>query len=102
MDKQALTELMTKLHGYNIKRYAIEHHMILSDVCSFLNEAQSVDNLLRSQVYCMELVNENPNIEETMILVAKDPEKVATHSCDDWVVLIGDRKTYQHLMQVKR
>ena len=93
---------MTKLHVYNTERYAAEHHMILSDVHSFLNKAKSGNDFLPSQVYYMELVDENPDTEGTMILVAEELlEKFSTPSCDDWVVLVGDGKSYQHLMQVK-
>ena len=47
----------------------------------------------------MELVDENPDTNETMMLVAEDLlEKIDSQSS---VLLVGDGKTYQHLMHIK-
>ena len=56
-----------------------------------------------SQVYYMELVDENPDSDETMSLIAEELlDKFGSETQDGWVVLVGDGKTYQHLMNIKQ
>ena len=51
----------------------------------------------------MELVDKNPNSDETMSQIAEELlDKFGSESEDGWVVLVGDGKTYQHLMNIKR
>ena len=55
-----------------------------------------------STVYYMELLNENPDCDETMSLVAEDLLNKFDSIQDGWVVLVGDGKTYKHLMNIKK
>ena len=51
----------------------------------------------------MELVDENPDSDETMAQIGEDLlERFSTGAQQGWVVLVGDGKTYEHLMNVKR
>lgn len=51
----------------------------------------------------MELVDENPDSDETMTQIAEDLlDRFSTGTQQGWVVLVGDGKTYEHLMNVKR
>jgi len=58
---------------------------------------------LPSQIYYMELVNKNPDSDETMALIAEDllNNFFNVEGQDGWVVLVGDGKTFQHLMNIK-
>ena len=98
---------MTKLHAFNIHAHAAEHqqdghNIILSEFRSWLHDVQS-NSIVPSCVHYMELTDENPDTDETMMLVAEDLlEKFRTEYYGGWVVLMGDSKTYQHLMEIKR
>lgn len=55
-----------------------------------------------STIYYTELIDENADSEETMTHVAEMViEKVQSDS-QRWIVLVGDGKTYDHLLKVKR
>ena len=57
----------------------------------------------KSIIYYMELVDENPDSADTMRCVSDLLLHTAVSKYqDDYVVLVGDGKTYQHLMQIKQ
>ena len=75
---------------------------ILNDVRQFLE--QSITHEQKpSLIHYMELVDENPDTDETMAQIGEDLlERFSTGAQQGWVVLVGDRKTYEHLMNVKQ
>jgi len=96
----------SKVLMYILQKYVLHQHCdgntILSGMRYFLNNTFPL-KLQVSKVHYMELVNENPDSDKTMSLVAEDIlAKFGSSVQDGWVVLVGDGKTYQHLMTVKR
>ena len=66
-----------------------------------LNTAGSSPN--QSNIYYMDLLDENPDSDETMLLVAeKLLNELQSDYQDGYIVLVGDGKTYEHLMNIKR
>ena len=63
--------------------------------------AQLADND-PSRIYYMELLDENADSEETMAQVAEMLIERVWSDSHNWVILIGDGKTYEHLQRVKR
>jgi len=70
-----------------------------------MNFTQFLDNDAEKQisnVYCMELVDENPESKQTMAQIAEDlTDTFGKGSQQGWVMLVGDGKTYKHLMSIK-
>ena len=75
----------------------------LKELKQFLAVSAANSTPNQSNIYYMDLVDENPDSDETMMLVA---EKLLTELQSDfqhgYVVLVGDGKTYEHLVNIKR
>ena len=100
-------EIHTKLFAYIVQKYTAQHlpentNGILNDVRQFLE--QSITHEQKpSLIHYMELVDENPDCDETMAQIGEDLlERFSTGAQQGWVVLVVDGKTYEHLMNVKR
>ena len=75
----------------------------VSDVRTFLDcDASHLHMDQPSRVHYLELVDENPDSDKTMSLIAEDLLEKFDNVQSGWVVLVGDGKTYQHLMSIKR
>ena len=73
---------------------------MLQDVRHFPYEAKSCDDQ-PFQIHYMELVDENPDSDETMALIADNLlQKFTIELSEASMVLLGDGKTYQHLMNM--
>ena len=55
-----------------------------------------------STIYYMELLDENADSVETMSHVAELVVEKLDLSSQNWFILVGDGKTYEHLQQTKR
>ena len=69
--------LQFKLFSYILQKHIVHHcevnsRGVLSDVRLFLDKAQICDDQQPSKVYYMELIDENPDTDETMSLIAED------------------------------
>ena len=89
---------------YTSQKCSIHQHnktIIMRDIRYFINSSFPIQ-LQASQVHYMKLINENLDSDKTMSLVAEEVlEKFEDKVQDGWVVLVGDGKTYQHLMNIK-
>ena len=65
------------------------------------SEAQLKDNK-SSNIYYMELIDENADSMETMSQVAEMVQQKLIGTAQQQFILVGDGKTYQHLQQSKR
>jgi len=98
--------LQNKVLSYVFQKHVLQHHhptdlvptnATLSEIRVFLND-NSDNNQPTSTVYYMELVDENSDCPETMTLVAEDLLTRFNTVQDGWVIMVGHRKTYKHLM----
>ena len=55
-----------------------------------------------STVYYLDLLDENAGCDETMARVTEMVLEKVSSKYQKWVVLVGDGKTYEHLLKVKR
>ena len=52
-------------------------------------------------IHYLPLVDENPDSEDTLLHISEDLLEKLGSDCQDYVFLVGDGKTYQHLMKIK-
>ena len=94
-----------KLFSYILLKYTNHRHAdsshVLSDIRQFLDN-EDINRTQPSKVHYMKLINENPDSDDAMCLVAEDLLEKFETTQDGWVVLVGDGKTYQHLRSIKQ
>ncbi len=60
------------------------------------------DAVEKSNIYYMEMVDKNPDSSDTMRFVAElFLSTTASNNQEGYIILVGDGKTYQHLMEIK-
>ena len=106
IEKNSLHELT---FSYILQKHILHHHAnlypankSLSEFRLFMEDNNKCGQSQPSTVYYMELLNENPDCTETMSLVAEDLLSKFDGVQDGWVLLVGDGKTYKHLMSIKK
>ena len=100
------TKLEKEVIAYCIQKLALsnlDEAKVLKPLREFLipTPAQLADHD-PSILYYMDLIDENADSEETMSMVCEMVLEQAASASQEWVVLVGDGKTYEHLQRVKR
>ena len=109
-EKKEQDTLQIKLQSYIIQKYISDTYPeinsedgVLSELRQFLNEDNFNGLQIPSTVHYLELVDENPDSSETMCVIAEDIlNKFSDKVQNGWVLLVGDGKTYKHLMNIKK
>ena len=97
-----LCNLSVNVFQYMLLKIAShKHSIILPDICQFLLLSNNVTSQ-PSNIHYMELINENADSKDTLLNVAEDLIDIFKDTHQEWVVLVGDGKTYQHLMSIKQ
>ena len=82
-----------------LKLTASKINVTLSLICHFLNANCTSEP---SNIYYLNIVSENADDDTTILKLSEELivlfEKRAKQ---DWILLTGDSKTYQHLMSIK-
>ena len=93
--------MQLKLFSYTLQK-CVTSDEVLKDFRKFLSHSQPQDKSQLSQIHYMELVNENPDSDETIAQIADQLLEKFSATPQSWVVLVGDGKTYEHLVNIKR
>ena len=97
-------KLQLSIFNYMLQKVSWASQTENATLCS-IRSFMKPSNIVQcpSSIYYMELVNENPDSEETMLHVVENLIDVyQSGAFQEWVVLAGDGKTFQHLAQIKR
>uniref|UniRef100_A0A1X7UL74 Uncharacterized protein n=2 Tax=Amphimedon queenslandica TaxID=400682 RepID=A0A1X7UL74_AMPQE len=84
---------------YMYCKEALQSEKLLKPLHQFLSEET---NLPTSNIYYMEVIDENPDSTETMKLVSELLLDEPALNIGGYTVVVGDGKTYTHLQKVKR
>ena len=109
-EKMEKDTLQIKLQSYIVQKYIADTYPetrsedgVLSELRQFLNEDNYNGLQIPSTIHYLELVDENPDSSETMCIIAEDIlDKFGDKVQNGWVLLVGDGKTYKHLMNIKK
>lgn len=91
----------SKIFSYMFARHKLPNRLVLNDFKTLYAETKC-KNSTPSNIHYMELLDEHPDSADTMRHVAE----ILLQNCSSvyqngYVVLVGDGKTYEHLMKIK-
>ena len=88
------------LFNYMLMKHSFkEETSCLSDMRKFFKQYSPT----QASIHYLEMINENPDSEETMLHVSEELLDLFSNGAQqDWVVVVGDGKTYEHLSNIKR
>ena len=106
-EKTVRQSLETKAFAYMLSKHVLylkaSGDGILKEFKEFFSQGNDSTETEPSNIYYMELLDENPDSSDTMKHLAEILlETTSSVHQDRYVVLVGDGKTYEHLMQIKR
>ena len=106
-ERKERNTVQSKLLSYILQKYTADHYsetggVILSEVRQFLGGENCNMPQQPSTIHYLELVDEAPDSSETMSLIAEQLLEKFGDIQNGWVVLVGDGKTYKHLMNIKK
>ena len=94
-------DLQSKVFSYMFAKQMLPAHQVLKDLKTLYSENKCKDNN-QSNIYYMELLDEHPDSANTMRHVANLLLQNCTSDFQKgYIVLVGDGKTFNHLMKVK-
>lgn len=103
-DEVTITRMNLCYHAF--QRKSVEENSdnwVINDFRLFMKCARPKRDDQQSQIHYLELVDENADSDDAMLQVVEDLlEKFEKNEYQKWVVLVGDGKTYQHLMRLKK
>jgi len=107
--------LASMTFSYMVRKHAVQNSdtykgQILKEFRDFLPSANEVPSkaqersvppkhIQQSNIHYMELVDENPDSDATMMSIAE--QLLEELKYQEYVILVGDGKTYEHLMNIK-
>ena len=89
---------MENIEELKVRAFSVDSAYILNQFLPKPNETETEP----ATIYYMELLDENPDTDEAMLQVAELLiEAFTSNDHQKHVILVGDGKTYQHLMNIK-
>jgi hypothetical protein len=101
-ENSCLEEIQSNLLSYMMLKMANnEENVFLSDMRYFIPSNPASVNT-PTNIHYLELINENADSEETMLNVIESLLNTFKRAKQEYVMLVGDGKTYQYLCNIKR
>ena len=103
-EKQEMSTLRSKSLAYMVTKQVLKNgNNTLKEFKTLLSESTTTNDSGTSNLYYMELLDEYPDSSDKMRHVSNILlQHASSKHQDDYIVLIGDGKTYEHLMDIKR
>ncbi len=94
--------LERKMLAYNFLKHQFPKKEEVLHEFKDLYAYSTQDAIEKSNIYYMEMVDENPDSSDTMRFVAELLlSTTASNNQEGYIILVGDGKTYQHLIEIK-
>ena len=102
-EKTEMMTLKSKSLAYMASKQLLKNGKILKEFKVLLSESKTDNDSGPSNLYYMELLDEYPDSSDTMRHVSDILLQHASSKYqDNYVLLVGDGKTYEHLMDIKQ